>query len=126
MSIVIDKDVALGALSGVIEKFGADHVYDSEGLAGCWYTALDQNGNLEPACIVGQALWGLGVDPEVIENLNEPGIITCDDNRTTLQSAGIVVSDAAYNVLREAQRVQDQGGTWGEALEAAQVGYQVV
>lgn len=126
MTIVIDKDVALGALVGVIEKFGVEHVYDSDGLGGCWYVVHDENGQPEPACLVGQVLWGLGVDPSILEEMNDSGPINTHGNLDLLERAGVEIHVEAVAILRRAQCTQDIGGDWGTALSQAQEVYQAL
>jgi hypothetical protein len=124
VTIVIDKDVALGMIVGVIEKFGEDHVYPSEELGGCFYVVHDDNNQPQPGCLIGHALWGMGVRPEVLEEMDSIGSISNPNVLKTLRREQVVIDPEAALILRAAQREQDCGCSWGSALKKAQEVYE--
>lgn len=120
----VDKDVALGMIVGVIEKFGEDHVYPSEELGGCFYVVHDDNDQPQPGCLIGQALWGMGVQPEVLEEMDAIGSIINPNVLNILRREQVVIDPEAATILRAAQREQDYGNSWGRALKVAQEVYE--
>lgn len=104
------KDLTLEMVTPVLEalvaEFGEDHIYKADergenGRATCSY----QEGG-KPSCIVGHVLDRLGVE----YNPEWEGI-----------NAGGVLSGAPFYVargLQKAQKLQDDGKTWGEALSS--------
>lgn len=120
----VDKDVALGMIVGVIEKFGEDHVYPSEELGGCFYVVHDDNDQPQPGCLIGQALWGMGVQPETLALMDSVGSISNPKVLDILRREQVVIDPEAAFILRTAQREQDYGNSWGRALKAAQEAYE--
>lgn len=119
----VDKDVALGMIVGVIEKFGEDHVYPSEELGGCFYVVHDDNDEPQPGCLIGQALWGMGVQPQVLGLMDSVGSISNPRVLDILRREQVVIDQEAALILRAAQREQDYGRSWGRALKVAQEAY---
>jgi hypothetical protein len=118
----IDRTRVLALLAEVVAEVGEDHVYpDYGGFAGCKY--FSDSG--QPLCIVGHVLAKLGVDPALVNqpahysdsiSLNGVGI---DSVCRQLGSLLPNFTPDAIAVLSAAQRVQDDGKTWGEALRYA-------
>lgn len=80
----------------------------------------------QPSCIVGHVLIGLGVDPAVFlkDYVNPTADEVSTVNATKFEHCHDILPIAAENnavlkALIAAQRRQDQGMTWGEALVAA-------
>jgi hypothetical protein len=132
----IDYDKAIELLKAAVEKRGTDYVYNPGGYGTCSYNAqagrlegkddgplLDENGNKNPGCIVGYALYDLGVDLNRVGSGSFRSIITfpkASDNSAMLRSdEDITFSFEATFAFERAQRSQDDGATWGKALEAA-------
>jgi len=118
-------DDVLASLERAVEKKGADYVYtlpngtragevdpDTNILAGCLYV----HGN-EPGCIVGHVLHDWGVSLDQLRSYEQ------DTAETVIQhlmaSKDIVVDqyDPVVEVLRTVQTYQDNGETWGEAVQ---------
>lgn len=108
----IDVPRALELLEECVAERGADYVYGypPEGGLDCLYVFRDVNGEPEgPGCIAGMVLNKLSIDvPREWEGTTFNGL-----------PASEVFTPAAAGVIREAQARQDNGATWGEALEAA-------
>jgi hypothetical protein len=110
-----DVPEVIAALKAAVETRGADYVYvnasgeraSKDRLVGCQYTHKDEKGNLTPGCIAGQVyydLTGLFVQEQSPFVQWAPEFL----DRFTLD---------ALDLLRQAQRLQDRGSTWGEAVE---------
>lgn len=95
-----------------------DYVYDSPSEGGeCTYTTPAG----EPSCLIGQVIFRL--DPDALKEINREEWNDQEEFVTSPTVCGLdwaydQLSDQERNVLRAAQVVQDQGGTWGEALNA--------
>lgn len=112
----IDAQTALDLLEAAVTLTGEDHCYERFTTTPyCRYTAGDN-----PSCLVGVALAIHGVPLDTLRdwdanaNLSEDGIM------------GIVqtghapfIDDHAADVFQVAQNAQDDGDTWGDALNAA-------
>lgn len=103
------------AMRAAVEERGSDYTYpefnkevgedDYHSISGtCQYSTP----NGEPACIIGLAL--SKIDPELVPKY---GVIGDAGNLMLSLGAGAKLSTAA----EEAQERQDEGATWGEALE---------
>lgn len=110
----IDNQRAIILLREVVAEKGADYVDPNSGdnsPGPCEYTYDDA-----PGCIVGHVAFKAGVP---IERLHDwLGMIT-DEPWETQEDADLFTYDA-LTLLRAAQVVQDNGGTWGEALASAE------
>lgn len=95
----ITMDEAVSLLRRAVEEKGADHTES------CVYFAEPG----VPRCIVGHVLHYLGVE-KTTEGPFAPMAIWEHFPDTT---------DPVVTVLRKAQAHQDNGGRWGDALEAA-------
>jgi hypothetical protein len=104
-------------LKSIVEEFGADYVDPNAATPGgvapqsCIYADQDA-----PRCIVGQFLGRAGVAVPKIAAL-DGGIDELVDH-----SSGefpVSLTEKAYELLLEAQKSQDVGSAWGEALASA-------
>lgn len=101
----LTHEEARALLARAVEEKGADYVYP-EFETGCSY--LDGEGN--PSCLVGFVLTYAGVSGFEIEN--------CEGTQAA-EVVGSIFPDTEDRVraaLRAAQQVQDNGGTWAEAV----------
>jgi hypothetical protein len=76
-----------------------------------------------PSCLIGQALSAFGVPVETLEDLDgfeESGSIDSDEVDEKLSEAGFQLAGMADGIFATAQRAQDQGKTWGDALARAE------
>lgn len=111
----IDGRRALELLVDVVDQYGEDTVYERVTVKGrpvCLYVH-----DSRPSCLVGHALVKAGGDTELLEGLN------CGVAAISLDDHLPAVDWRAALVFQAAQHVQDDGGTWGEALEAAKKAY---
>lgn len=111
----VDARRALELLVDVVDQYGDDTVYERITVMGrpvCLYVH-----DSRPSCLVGHALVKAGADVELLETLN-PGVAALSLNIHVPN-----VDFGAATVFQAAQHVQDDGGTWGEALEAAKRAY---
>lgn len=111
ITLITEPD-ALALLERAVEERGADFTYNvafPEHHGICQYFDHDTD---EPCCIVGLCLAYLGFGAgDLYDDEGETADVVLDDR------FGFTV--CATEVMREAQRVQDNGGNWGEALEVA-------
>ena len=110
---VIDRDEAISLLEKQVEKKGADHK------SRCVYF----NGAGEPVCIIGHVLVDLGFTQEELWACNGTtfySIVTgaIEEYMPNPLEGRLEFTDGAAEVLTKAQNIQDEGRTWGEALEA--------
>lgn len=120
-------------LAKALEERGPDYVYEEKIRGGgCMYQTYDESiiglnsegypefrGKVEyaeqctgPACIVGHVMYGKAVDPLRIRAQEGR------DAATVLQVLGVFEHRAVAHALDAAQRAQDTGSTWGEAVTA--------
>jgi hypothetical protein len=107
---LIDIGRALDLLAMAVKHRGACFVYVAAHDQTCLYTT---GGG--PQCLVGRALSLAGIDDDELEALGHRGL-------RELYREGILparLTLGAVAVLDAAQRGQDRGYTWGEALEYA-------
>lgn len=83
----------------------------------CNYTADDRSIR-GPGCIVGTALFALGVPYEVLMEMDQAGdsMITDEDVLSILRENDFVLGQGVVRYFGDAQWEQDRGSTWGEAL----------
>lgn len=137
---VIDGKIALAMLAEAIKRKGSEHVYANPnskcaGPAGCLYVhgselimeGRDKYGDpfcveearddMEPGCIVGNALIGRGIPMEKFIDLKVNMDTPVDDLLAVFAEHGLIgsVHEAAGDAFRAAQTRQDQGGSWGQA-----------
>lgn len=107
---VVNAREAINLLDTAVTMKGRDYVYPTPG------TCVNWNDDGTPSCIVGHVLHYLGATPELTGE--GTAMQTCE---TFFYRQGTVVfTPAAITVLRVAQSVQDNGGTWGLAYDTAQ------
>jgi hypothetical protein len=119
----ITKGRALSALQYAVTLRGADYIDPASGSGspGCTYV---RDG--EPACIGAVALVHLGVDLDILQEADtqqaEDGFdpsLASSEMQEHLWISEVGAERAAWKILAEAQRAQDNGRTWGRALELA-------
>ena len=121
MTKILNARESFNLLSDVVEEFGRDYVdpgsVDPHG-EGCDYTRYNEaKDEYLCGCIVGQAFHKFGVEIEELRKLwGSIGFLQDD----VLNLFDIQLTTGARLVLRAAQRVQDKGQTWGDALDAAE------
>ena len=113
MSNTITATTALNLLEEVVREKGGDYVYPN--LDRCIY--FDDEG--APSCIVGHVLAKLGAIEGDLKSKIGPGIKVNEALLTSLIIDGIELEEDAMNLLRAAQRKQDEGSTWGAAVSKA-------
>lgn len=113
----ITREDAINAMSEAVHDKGFNYVYEP---ATCVYSTIE-NGEFTPSCLVGHALFNLGVNPEVIYELDSSGDTGINDEgpRTTLRAAGVNIEPDAFTAFVRAQHAQDNRETWGYALKDA-------
>lgn len=127
--ITLTDQMARGFLAEVVE--GNETRY-----ADCYYTAEGRDivkenrysstrvdeapAQITPECIVGQVLFRAGLPGEALFKLDieEVGTIVAPMFREIVEDAGLKFEKEALITLTIAQRVQDTGSSWGEALRA--------
>lgn len=125
MTETINARQAFELLEEVVDDFGYSYVDPGsvEGM-GCDYTRHNEDlGDVDDdeayvgGCIVGQAFHRKGASIAQLRKLyGSIGLLTAEVK--SLLDFELTVG--ARLVLRAAQRVQDKGGKWGEALVAAE------
>ncbi|MFY1688156.1 hypothetical protein [Plantactinospora sp. WMMB782] len=119
---MIEIEQARELLARAVEVQGKDFVYNPGGAEYCRYRPATQaevfsadDPRLKTGCVVGEAL-ALGGETRHREYRGSVHGLR-DDFPEAL-------SAKAADYLQRAQTTQDGGGTWGEALEAAEAWYQ--
>lgn len=136
---------AMVLLRRAVSAKGSDFVYNEGGENSCHYFE-DGNGktlaegvnpeDLNPGCIIGQMLADAGLDPvaepEVARVIEGQDILTLAGQNTWYVGQGkpvlIEAPPVVIEMLNQAQRAQDEGQSWGEALRVAravQRGYEL-
>ena len=109
---ITEADFTAAIEKAVADK-GADYVYNPDSTRGeCTYT---EDG--EPSCIVGTALINLGF--EATPDWDDPiqrDVVLEDTTADTILPYFFDIPQNVVTAARKAQRVQDEGGTWGVAL----------
>src|SRR5678809_333792 len=110
----ITIEMAREVLPRAVATQGSDFVYSPGGVANCYYEPQKDLPESDPmfrtACLIGVALDLLGFTEhhEMMVNVNG------------LWERGLPMDLAAKDYFLRAQRRQDGGRTWGEALQAAE------
>lgn len=110
LPIVIDIGRALDLLAAAVAERGSRFVYVAGQTQTCLYA-----GEGGPQCLVGRALSLAGMGDDDVTAMGHRGIIELyreGDLPVQLTLGAVLVLDAA-------QRCQDRGNAWGEALEFA-------
>ena len=124
---VFKYDQVLPALEKVVREKGADYVYEAPDEGECMYAEYDWSSTgypyVGPSCVVGHVLIDLGLTPRDLRRLDDIEgvgvVVSAARLNVALHERGYVFSRKALALLGWAQTVQDDGGTWGHALEAA-------
>lgn len=120
----IDKKRALELLEQVVEEFGPETTYEDivpgwKGYEDCQYVGNDG----KPKCLVGQALAKAGfefpLDPHYPGDGSPYKYVNDSAYFYLTEYADESVTDLAKTVFDVAQRAQDAGATWGQALAKA-------
>lgn len=112
MVIKITKAKAISAVRQAVKTQGREYVAD------CVYQSKGQ-----PGCIVGHALFNLGVSIDVLDAMDQHAApITWPPILDILADRGVTVTPKALDFLETAQTVQDTTATWGKALDTALAG----
>lgn len=92
-----------------------DYVYENKGTGlgpSCAYVA-----DGKPSCIVGHALYRLGVPIETVADFDNYGVFEyVVDNRSDLIDAS---NDSTYRAVAMAQTMQDEKHPWGASVAEA-------
>lgn len=123
---VVDAAKAIELLERAVKEKGAKYVDPNANTVGCQYA--DEKG--QPLCIVGHVMSYLDVDLrpvvtggdfEDIERVWGWGVSAVELGYAlgAAPHPGVSLTDDAVWTLGRAQTIQDDGNTWGEALEAA-------
>lgn len=113
---VYDVPEVLAALEAAVAERGEGYVYDPpryDNMPRCLYTHKAADGTLTPGCLVGQVYFALTGDLVPFTDEDQDGPVGY--NRHTRP----VFTGPARVVLAAAQKCQDGGGTWGQALANA-------
>lgn len=118
---VTDKQVR-DALEAVVAEFGKGTVYEKGPTdTTCLYARVDDHG-----CIVGEVALKLGATHKQLLSLTSvDDMVRGGANTQPADSVswrartGLEISSEALKYLRAAQRIQDDSGTWGDALDSA-------
>jgi hypothetical protein len=116
--MILDADGAIRALRTVVFEKGADYVYPGTSGDKC-FNFVDG----EPSCIVGSVLALLGLTFEQADRLGVSGSSSAWDTTRELNlddDFEWTITEQAKQIFGEAQTVQDNRKTWGEALAAAE------
>lgn len=108
--IITTDDEVMATLRAVVAE-RPDYVYEAPEEDGCVYVA-----DGTPSCLVGHVLHRLGVSLEALSVLDMNGGLAA-----WRAVPGVLdgVSGSTVDRLWAAQTAQDNGDTWGEALEYA-------
>lgn len=124
MTSKFNRDDVLTTLASIVDKYGAEHVYE-HAMSTCRYSNADGT----PSCIVGHIIYWL--EPEVFERIHEyewrngsdDGPESCavrylGENGLELDYENESEAEFLVEALTQGQRAQDFGKTWGEAEDA--------
>ena len=118
MSTIMGARQAYNLLEEVVAEFGRHYVDPGTkpDSCGCDYATSNSENELVAGCIVGQVLVKAGAELDSLDRLyGTIGFLEEEVKRL----CDIELTLGARLVLRAAQRVQDKGGEWGDALLAA-------
>lgn len=101
-------NLVLQTLQAVVDEAGHDYVYRRHNAAySCMYIHPATG---QPDCNVARVLYRLGVSVETLTRHEGDAVLGFDANEL------LGLHQAALEVLQAAQKAQDVGQTWGEAL----------
>jgi hypothetical protein len=107
-------------LNRAVAEKGADYEYPRAG-GECFYFEPDGT----PSCLIGNVLAQKGVKLEdfvVIED-GQPWDLNSGESVFSLDAYGFIkTTGETQDILTRAQRMQDDGYSWGEALDLATMG----
>ena len=119
--IEITKQSLIEGLEAIVAEYGADYVYPAKERRGrsedreCFYVHEGQ-----PDCIVGKFLHSVGVPLERLQEADDSADASAMTLLTELAWANVINADLGVRqALSVAQRWQDWGYTWGDALQRA-------
>lgn len=130
--IELDLETTSRLLRRAGVRRGADYVYRDDtrfpqlGLdcgTKCVYVDDGEDGGVCPACIVGEVFAEAGVDLSLFLSLRQAlsprpvNELSVGSLPPRLEELNLSITPAALKALAVAQNVQDDGGTWGEAIE---------
>ncbi len=119
--------LVMATLQAVVDEAGHDYRYTmrmggmNNGGKACFYVHEG-----EPDCIVGRVLHRLGVPLDVLRANDLAGNLSVSAGAFSLEGSPVQPGREALTILATAQRLQDQGNTWGECLRVAQADAQKV
>lgn len=123
--VSITRAFVIEAVKRLVEERGEDYTYDRAeiGPASCLYVHTDKThyGVTEPVpgCIAGQVLHAAGI---TLHELAEQEGLRAGTAMHNLREAGrLTVQVGVYEMLNDMQEAQDDGETWGAALEIIKV-----
>ena len=119
MKYNITEEQLLSTFEAVVAEHGENTVYQfPDGATECKYVHVDSQGEDAPGCVWGHILNKLGIPLKVVDIYEGQGICFTLGSLTRLP----VMPGSRHNndrlgfALRSSQGLQDDGGTWGEAL----------
>jgi hypothetical protein len=110
--IEIGYDAAVQALRECVTERGENYVYTPCSIWGCVYWHDKTN---EPGCLIGLALYKLGVSSSVLQKLGNLHVRD-RDNTKAFAAAGFALTNSATAVFAHAQSLQDHSMPWGRAV----------
>lgn len=109
-------------LLNILNESGLNHLAGGGNSDGCTYSTREDGYNtfsfFKSVCIVGRLIDRLGF-LGVLSNHDNIISGTCAVIWEPLERAGVYFDEDAQKFLREAQRQQDSGETWGQAVYTA-------
>lgn len=112
----------LTTMENIVNEHGRDHRYETrsiDGDKGCFYS-WDE----EPDCLIAKVLHRLGISMNKLQNLdcaNSDDMPIAIGSPIAQEITGL--NEQVSGVLATAQRAQDQGFTWGSALDTTMATY---
>lgn len=118
MTVQITRENFTAAMRAAVAERGEDFIYPAEGSelaeqgwrSGEWGTCVYALPDGSPACLIGLALYK--IDPALVEGLEGE-----DASAFRLLHRLGVEDGGTARAARKAQRAQDWGETWGNALK---------
>lgn len=109
----ITKRRVKNAMEKAVKVKGPDYVYEKHSDGECNYLEYDGERPVAPSCLVGHALVYLGIPKSEIAKWEGSNV-----NGLNLLLDEYGVPYAVRLALQAAQKEQDSGATWGDALTA--------